>query len=80
MDFEVNITEEELLSLKAAYSNIRYEKVVDFLLPNFNGEEYFKWIAARILLYMAHLIWTQEYKPQYYDPEMEKVVLGTHVA
>jgi hypothetical protein len=62
-DFNVELTDEELTSLKDLADKIRYEKVVQFLLPIFDGEAYFEWIAARISSYMTHIIRKQEYIP-----------------
>ena len=41
-DFDVKISNKELASLKDAQGDIRYEKVVEFLLPDFEGEGYFE--------------------------------------
>ena len=62
-DFNVELMDEELTSLKDLADKIRYEKVVQFLLLIFDGEAYFEWIAARISSYMTHIIQKQEYTP-----------------
>ena len=36
--YDVYVTEEELESLKGVHRDIRYTKVFEFLLPNFDGE------------------------------------------
>ena len=79
-DFDVKISDKELASLKDKNGDIRYEKVVEFLLLDFEGEGYFEWIGARVRSYMTHLICLGGYTPRYYKPEVDKVVPGTHIA
>jgi hypothetical protein len=79
-DFDVKISDEELASLKDKNGHIRYEKVVEFLLPDFEGEGYFEWIGARVRSYMTYLIRLGGYTSRYYKPEVDKVVLRSHVA
>jgi len=79
-DFDVKISVNELASLKDMNGDIRYEKVVDHLLPRFEGEGYYEWIAARVRSYMLHIIRKLGWKPKYYKPSNDKVVLGTHIA
>ena len=74
------LADEELESLKDVDGEIRYEKVVKFLLPTFDGEECFELTAARIRSYMTHLLRPQGHRPQYYKPQANKVVLGSHAA
>ena len=67
-------------SLKDDKGHIRYEKIFEFLLPDFEGEGYYKWIAARVRNYTTHLIRTKGYTPTYFKPEDDKVVLRDHIA
>ena len=76
----MKISVNELASLKDMNGDIRYEKVVDHLLPRFEGENYYEWIAARVRSYMLHIIRKLGWKPKYYNPSNDKVVLGTHIA
>ena len=78
--FDVRITDDELESVKDDHGDIRFEKVVELLLPGFDGEGYFEWIGARMQNYMIHIIRTQDYKPRYYNPASDKVIMGNHVA
>ena len=48
-------------SLKDNQGHIRYEKVFEFLLPDFEREGYYEWIAARVRNYMTRLIRMQNY-------------------
>ena len=77
--FNVNITEEELEQLKDDNGDIRYYKVVEHLLPKFDGESYFEFLAARMRSYMTHIMRSDGYKPKWYDPENNHVILGDHV-
>ena len=54
VQFGMKITEEELEQLKDATGDICYYKVVKHLLPRFNGETYFEFLAARMRNYMTH--------------------------
>ena len=67
-------------SLKDNQGHIRYEKVFEFLMPEFEWEGYYEWISTWVRNHMTHLIRTQNYTPTYYKPEEDKVVLGDHVA
>ena len=55
-DFDVKVTKEEVTSLMDEQGKIWYKKVFKFLLPDFEGEGYYKWIAARVSNYIIHLI------------------------
>jgi hypothetical protein len=46
VNFDGNITEEKVVSLKDAQGDIGYEKVFEFLLPDFGGKAYFECIAG----------------------------------
>ena len=51
-EFDVRITDEELENLKDENGDIRYYKVMDHLLPRFNGELMWEWLAAQMRNYM----------------------------
>ena len=76
----MKISMNELASLKDNHGNIQNEKVVEFLLPKSEGEGYHEWIAAHVRSYMVHIIRTLNWKPRYYNPSHNNVVLGNHVA
>ena len=75
----MKITEEELEGLKDDNGDIQYYKVVEHLLPRFNGDLFWEWLAARMRNYMLHHIRTDGYKPRYYVPGSEKAILGDHI-
>ena len=79
-DFDVKITDKVLALLKDAQEDIRCEKVVKFLFLDFEGKGYFEWIAARVRSYITCLIRLRGYTQRYYKSEVDKVVLGTHIA
>ena len=62
------------------HGDIRFEKVVEYLLPDFDGDGFFEWTAGRMRNYMQHITATQSYRPRYYKPEEDKVILNDHVA
>ena len=76
----MKVSVNELVSLKDSNGDIRCEKVVDHLLPTFEGEGYYEWIAARARSYMLHIIRKLGWKPKYYNPSNDKVDLETHIA
>ena len=86
--FTVNISEEELESLKDINGDIRYSKVFEWLLPRYgeDGEvSFWEFLAARMRNYMIHIMRTKGYKPKYYNPtpveECNKVTIDAdHVA
>ena len=69
-----------MASLKDEQGHIQYEKVFEFLLPDFEGEGYYNWIAVRVRNYMTHLIQTRGYILTYFKPEDDIVVLCDHIA
>jgi hypothetical protein len=79
-DDVVNITDEELKSLRDVNGEIRFEKVFEWCLPRFGVDgttTLFEWQAARMRNYMTYRIahgWT----PKYYT--WEKVITADHVA
>jgi len=80
--FEVNATEEEVKEMMDDNGDIRYYKVLEWSLPRFEGESplLFDWIAAQMRNYMVHLMKTTGWKPHYYNPESDIIILGDHVA
>ena len=72
-DFTVNMTPEEVESLKDEAGDIRFSKVMEFCLPRFDDTEagqqtLWEWQAARMRNYMAYLCMYHGFKPKYYDP------------
>ncbi len=53
---------------------------MEWLLPSIEEESFFEWAAAQMLNYMIHIIKEEEWKPQYYKPSEDKVILGDHIA
>ena len=90
-DFTVNISPEEVESLKDEAGDIRFSKVMEFCLPRFDDTEggqqsLWEWQAARMRNYMAYLCVYHGFKPKYYDPmgdgkkEEFKYITADHVA
>ena len=48
--FSINITEEELESLKDSVGNIQFHKIAEWGLPRFGEQSMFSWMAARIAI------------------------------
>ena len=61
----MKIPNKKLASLKDAQEDIRYKKLVEFLLMDFEGEGYFEWIGARVTSYMTRLTRLGGYTPRY---------------
>jgi hypothetical protein len=67
--------------LKDENSEIRYEKVFRWCLPQYgedNDESLFEFQAARMRNYMRKRVVEEDYKPRYYTGG--KVITGDHVA
>ena len=72
-DFTVNMTPEEVESLKDEAGDIRFSKVMEFCLPRLDDIEagqqtLWEWQAARMRNYMTFLCMYHGFKPKYYDP------------
>ena len=88
-DFTINITPEEVEALKDKDGDIRYHKVLEWMLPRFDKEgggreTLWEFQAARMRNYMKHIIEVYNYKPKYYDPfaekgDFNKEIEGDHV-
>jgi len=78
-EFAVNITEEELASIKDENGDTRFYKVVEWLFPKFDSQTFREWLAARMRNYMLYLINTTDWNPQYYDPSKDSIVLADYV-
>ena len=77
----VNITDEELKSLRDASGEIRFEKVFEWCLPRFgddNNQSLFEFQAARMRNYMRKRIVEEGWTPKYYL--WESVITADHVA
>ena len=80
-EFTLNITDEEIESLKDSKGEIRYEKVFDLCLPRFgeNDEQtLYQFQAARMRNYMRRRIIEDGWTPNYYTGD--KVITADHVA
>ena len=81
-EFSVNATEEEIASFKNSKGEIRFEKLLQWTLPNFgdNKTPLFEWQAARMRNYMTKIVNDPErpFKLKYYKGN--KVITGDHVA
>ena len=52
---------------------------MDWCIPTFDGELYWEWPASRMHNYMVHFTETEEWKPRYYDPPRNHIILAEHV-
>ena len=76
----VNITDEELKSLRDASGEIRFEKVFEWCLPRFgddNNQSLFEFQAARMRNYMRKRIVEDGWTPKYYIGD--RVITTDHV-
>ncbi|OEU05936.1 hypothetical protein FRACYDRAFT_257320 [Fragilariopsis cylindrus CCMP1102] len=78
----VNITDEEIESLKDSDGEIRYGKVFEWLLPRFGedkNETLFEFQAARMRNYMTKKVVEDGWKPKYYQGA-DDTIQPDHVA
>jgi hypothetical protein len=78
--FDVKILEDDLSSLYDENGDLRYYKVHAWSLPRFGQETYWEWVAARMRNYMMHIVLHEGYKPRFYKPKIDHVILADHVA
>ena len=68
-DVSLNITAAEIKGMKDASGDIRFHKVIEYLLPRFKNSEVgqqslWEWQAARMRNYMKYLVMHHGYKPK----------------
>jgi hypothetical protein len=78
--FDVKITKEDLKGLFDENGDLRYHRVHEWSLPKFDGDTYWEWLAARMRNYMMHIVLHSGYKPRFYNPKEDHVILAHHVA
>ncbi|OEU11447.1 hypothetical protein FRACYDRAFT_245186 [Fragilariopsis cylindrus CCMP1102] len=77
----VNITDEEIESLRDSDGEIRFEKVFEWILPRFGDDKdqsLFTWQAARMRNYMRKKVVEDGWKPKYYQGD--DTIQPNHVA
>ena len=81
-EFTVKISDEELEDLRDDSGDIRFYKVFQWLLPKYDDQSFWEFLAARMRNYMIHLMRSDGYKPRYYSPGPGKnrVITADHVA
>ena len=52
---------------------------MEWLLPSFDIESFWEWLAARMHNYMHHLIKNKKWKPGYFNTSEDHVVLAHHI-
>jgi hypothetical protein len=78
-EFSVKITDEEVNTLNDDHDEIRYEKVFEWCLPQFGGddESLFEFQAARMRNYMRRRIVEDGWNPKYYTGD--QIITADHV-
>ena len=66
--------------MKDSFGIMRYEKVHEYLLRRIQGKGYRDWLAVQMRNQMVHIVRNSNYKPCFYYPISDKVILGNHVA
>ena len=81
--FRPNVTEEELNGFMDEGADIRFHRIFEWLLPQFeidgSVKSFYEFLAGRMRNYMSKSMLTG-WTPKYYDPKDEKHITADHVA
>ncbi|KAL3774010.1 hypothetical protein ACHAW5_004860 [Stephanodiscus triporus] len=78
--FHPNISDKgELKGMMDAHGGIRFSKVVEWMLPKFDGETAYEFLSARMRNFMVHAMKTKGWKPKHYCPTKGKVIVTDDV-
>jgi hypothetical protein len=78
--FSPNLSDEELKGMVDVHGNIRFSKIIEWMLPLFDGVSFYEFLSARMRNFMLHSIQTKGRTPLYYSPSDGKVISADDVA
>ena len=79
--FAVKLRAGDFRKMRDRHGTIRFSKVFDLLLPEFEGgESFYEFVAARMRNYMLHIIKVRGFHPCHYHPFDDKCITADHVA
>jgi len=74
------VSEEELKGFTDEHGDIRFYRIYKWMLPSFDGDSFYEFLAARMCNYMLHIIKEKGWVPKYYRPSDEKFILADDVS
>jgi len=74
------VSEEELKGFTDEHSDIRFCHIYEWMLPSFDGNSFYEFLAVRMRNYMLHVTKEKGWVPKYYCPSDEKYILADDVA
>ncbi len=74
------VSDKELKGFIDAHGDIRFSRIYEWMLPLFDGDSFYEFLAARMRNYMLHVIKTKGWVPKYYCPSDEKFIQADKVA
>jgi len=78
--FRPKVSEEELKGFTDEHGDIRFYHIFEWMLPLFDGDSFYEFLASRMCNYMLHVIKEKGWEPNYYHPSDEKYILANDVA
>jgi hypothetical protein len=78
--FRPKVSDEELKGFIDAHGDIRFSRIYEWMLPSFDGDSFYEFLAARMRNYMLHVIKTKGWVPKYYRPSDKKYIRADDVA
>jgi len=78
--FRPKVSEEELKGFTDEHGDIRFYRIYEWMLPSFDGDSFYEFLAARMRNYMLHVIKEKGWVPKYYRPSDEKYILADDVS
>jgi hypothetical protein len=77
--FFPKVSDEELKGFIDEHGDIRFSRIYYWMLPSFNGDSFYQFVAARMRNYMVHMIKVKGWVPKFYCPSDEKYILAHDV-
>ena len=74
------VSKEELKGFTDQHGDIRFCHIYKWMLPSFDGDSFYKFLAARMRNYMLHVIKEKGWVPKYYRPFDKKYILANDVS
>ena len=74
------VSDEELKGFIDEHGNIRFFHIYEWMLPSFDGDSFYEFLAARMRNYMLHVIKAKGWVPKYYRPSDDKYILADDVS
>jgi hypothetical protein len=77
--FSVKMEFDKVKGMMDANGDLRYSRIFDDLLPILGNEHFYAYLAARARSYMTYLMTTHKWKPRYYKPDEDTIILTDHI-